>query len=272
MKTFLLKFSLILSFCLPSAYASYWSAVVIPEDQALHQLQEGAKNTLEEKEEIQILVWNIFKKGRDSFDREYSLFKDSYQPDITLFQEALIDGSSSVCLEESDCVFSSAFTYDDIYSGVMTSSKLPIIDSFALHSDSLEPILNTPKTSLVNVIDFNGHEVMMINTHGINFVTVAAYQIQIDEIVAKASSFEGPILWAGDFNSWAIGRKMILDRALKDLGMERVAFKDDHLIKKALGLKLDHVFTRGFHVTNAHVLDTDGSDHRPLFLKLKLKP
>jgi endonuclease/exonuclease/phosphatase (EEP) superfamily protein YafD len=251
-----------------------WSAFgfdVLPEEQATLVLQESAIESNET--EVRLLLWNVYKEGKKTFKRDYSSLLEELDPNILVFQESYIptetDGSETkTCLVNSDCYFSSAFSYDGFHYGVMTSSQFPLQNAQTLHSDKTEPVLGTPKTSLMVEVNTLDGPILVINTHGINFVSLFAYAIQLKEIVEKAKNWQGPIIWAGDFNSWNPGRMDLLAQATKQLKLKKVEFKKKHLIKGFMGFKLDHTYSRGLNVSEAIVIKTKGSDHNALFLTL----
>lgn len=152
----------------------------------------------------------------------------------------------------------------------MSSSTFPIARGATLHSDSRGPFLHTPKSNLINRTEIEGAEVLLINTHGINFVGLQSYDIQLKEIAKHISNYQGPLIWAGDFNAWNGGRMKILNRYIKKLGMQEVSFANDKVIKRLRGNKLDHVFIRGLKASRAHALKTTGSDHSLLVVELSL--
>lgn len=261
-----------------SLQASMLSAVVVSEQDSYEMLSRQAQSVSSSAGPFKLFVWNVFKTGKkDEFFKQWNQFQESESPDLVAFQEAVIIDSNNkkLCLLKSDCDFGLAFEYPshhrDIEAGVMTSSKFPIEQGATLHSDSLEPFLHTPKSSLINRIDIEGSEVLLVNTHGINFVTLNAYDIQLKEIAKYIQSYKGPLIWAGDFNTWNGGRIQILERYVKKLGLQEVSFANDKVIKRLMGNKLDHIFTRGLKVSNAHALKTTGSDHSPLVVELALE-
>lgn len=240
-----------------------------PEGVALLTLREEAVEVIGDSHSI--LLWNVFKEGKKTFKAELNKIKEKHNPEITLFQEAIFSGEeSATCLKSSDCYFSQAFTNSNKGYGVLTSSKHPVIHAEAIHSDSIEPVLSTPKTSLLTILQIGNREVMIINTHGINFVTLMAYQQQLDEVVKKAKDFEGPLLWAGDFNSWNPGRYDLLDQATQKLNLKEASIDNPNLIKTFFGFKLDRVFTRGLNLIKAQAIKTKASDHNPIVIEVSL--
>lgn len=242
---------------------------VTPEADALISIHEGAREELNER--TSVLIWNVYKEGKKNFKDEFMTYEQKLNPQVTMLQEALLtENLKATCLKESDCYFSEAFKVDQEGFGVLTSSRYPILEAKALHSDELEPLLSTPKTSLITVLQIGDQRIMFINTHGINFVTLYAYEVQLQEIVTQAKDFDGPILWAGDFNSWNPGRNTLLTQAAQDLQLKEGVIENEKLIKKFMGFKLDRVFTRGLKIEKAEALKCHGSDHNPLYIEFSL--
>ena len=269
-ETFMKKTLILITFFTLSlrAFGAFGYTTVAEED-ALLTLRQQARETSQESQTI--LLWNVYKESKDNFKSELKKIQDKYQPSITLFQEAIFKSEEkATCLISSDCFFSQAFTVKNEGFGVLTASQYQIIHAEAIHSDSVEPILYTPKTSLLTILEINNQEVMVINTHGINFVTLFAYQQQLQEVVEKTKDFRGPILWAGDFNSWNPGRYDLLEKATQQLNLKEVQIKNAHLVKSFVSFKLDRVFTRGLKLQKAEAIKTKGSDHNPIVLEVSL--
>lgn len=251
-----------------STLAAFGFATV-DENSALIQIERRAERA--PKENYKLLLWNIYKGMKNSFQAELKKIKAEHEPDIAVFQEATFSEDQIIpCFEKSDCDFSQAFKKNETSYGVLTTSHYPIHAAKAVHSDWVEPVLNTPKTSLISLIEINGTEVMVINTHGINFVTIYAYESQLEEIAGIAKSHKGPIIWAGDFNSWNIGRFQILQRAATSLDLEELTISNPSFIKSFMGYKLDRVFTRGLENLQAKAFESKGSDHNPIILEFSI--
>ncbi len=246
--------------------------LVTSEEEALYSIKKESSTFSKDQNTHSLFLWNVFKEGKRHFSAEFEKFQNKYHPSIALFQEATIDEEwkSSSCLKDSDCYFSEAFKFKDKGFGVLTSSQYPITYAEAIHSDLTEPILNTPKTSLLTVISIKGIEVLIVNTHGINFVTLTAYEEQLKEIVKKAKDFRGPMIWAGDFNSWNPGRYNLLETATKALELEELKINHLNLVKSFLGFKLDRVFTRGLSSLKAQAIECESSDHNPILIEFSL--
>jgi endonuclease/exonuclease/phosphatase (EEP) superfamily protein YafD len=71
---------------------------------------------------------------------------------------------------------------------------------------------------------------------------------------------------AGDFNSWSQSRLSVLEEILVEKRlMHRVAFSDQNP-RAIFGYTVDHVYYRGLTVIDGRVLESDTSDHAPIWV------
>lgn len=261
-----------LSLCLfisSVCHAGRFGYKVPSEASSLETIRREAQNQ-DPRTLYRAITWNIFKGGRDSLGPEYTaLAKGS---DFVLLQEATNHLKDIICLEYSDCFFSTAFQYKETSYGVATISKHPTLEAISLQSDEVEPILLTPKSSIISSHLINGSPITIVNTHGINFVGLTAFEVQMREISEYLSKARGPIIWAGDFNTWNNQRLRILEEITGLYDMDEVIFDNNDCIKSFMGLKLDRVFAWGIKVESAKCMKRDGSDHNPLILDFQTLP
>jgi endonuclease/exonuclease/phosphatase (EEP) superfamily protein YafD len=215
---------------------------------------------------VSVLVFNIQKMGNSGWRDD--VFKNLVeQSDLVLVQES-VDNFPDYSFEEGSYtdVFYKSWGNAEYDTGVSTLAKVPYFTSQKLVSQVTEPISNTPKVSSVETYKIIGmeQELMVINTHAINFVTVNAFQKQIKALYEAAVHHEGPMIWAGDFNTWNGTRKRYLDSVAKNLGLTEILFKE----RSEIFLELDHAYVRGGVVSNAHQLQLGISDHEPLVFEM----
>lgn len=87
---------------------------------------------------------------------------------------------------------------------------------------------------------------LVVNSHIINFVSLQKFWVHLHQVFDSLKSHVGPILLAGDFNTWH-------NKRLR------------HLFKH-----LDHVYCRGLVVLDAQVhTNINSSDHYPISLSLQ---
>jgi endonuclease/exonuclease/phosphatase (EEP) superfamily protein YafD len=207
----------------------------------------------ESGKEIRLLSWNIEKKsGQIKWNSEFKRILDVKRPNIVLLQEAQLTPGASAFLsrqkiggEFSPNTFS---TQVEAYAGVLTASTIQPVKSASLLSDSIEPFTGTPKASLITVYKIKDYKdtLMVINVHGINFqLGLGAFTEQLNLLSDEIDRHPGPIILAGDFNTWNEKRLQHLT-ALTAPRFNKASFgTDSSQIKSMFGYTLDHIyFTR----------------------------
>ena len=272
-KTFLLLV-LLFSFQVEANPVSRRLWRVLPENSSL--TVRGIASQARFEESVKVLVWNIKKteeKGwqqefeRYSNDRDLVLLQEVYETPLFLDTIALFDAIRWDMGQSFEVVRKGRGT------GVMIGAKVDPLSSDVEHSPDLEPFTNTPKASLFNVYPLQDQQLLVITVHGINFTTNAAFRRQMMEIEKRIALHDGPVLWAGDFNTHTDGRMSFLNQLTKRLQFTPVEFKNGNrrMRFKLTGNYFDHAFVRGLKVKNAEVIvDSRGSDHKPLLLDISL--
>src|SRR5690606_32748181 len=125
-----------------------------------------------------------------------------------------------------------------------------------IRTSNREPILRTPKMSLISVFAIKNcpAQLMVVNTHAINFVRNSQFNFDIEKIAAKIKNHNGPLVWAGDFNTWNKGRMRKLRSVAKRLGLAFAKLKNFQFVKKFAGNPLDHILYRGLSFVSGEVL------------------
>lgn len=203
-----------------------------------------------------VVVWNIHK------EREAVL-------ELT----ALADGASLVLLQEgtgpdlplpgeATQAVSFRFVRGGAMTGVLTVSRAEARASRPLRTDANEPLVGTPKTALVSRFALeSGASLLVVNLHGINLRGARHLETQLGAIEAEAREHAGPMLVAGDFNTWSRPRRAVVLAFAERLGLEAVFDGPE-------APRLDAVFVRGLEVQEARVVDTRSSDHDALVVTL----
>lgn len=217
------------------------------------------------------LSWNIFKSKRKGWERDFARLHPAY--DLLLLQEAKINFQAPINVYDPDYswVFGESFSLDRCGSscGVLTGSKVHHESAFNRHGPIREPILNTPKSTAFAYYPIlnSDQQLLIVNSHFINFRQSAAFEQQLFQVMEVLKTHPGPLLFAGDFNTWHPRRRQMLMNAMQDLGLQNVSFSNE----SRLFLVLDYIFTRGLNLKDAHVLsDIQSSDHLPLSLRFQL--
>jgi len=221
-------------------------------------------------ESISVLNWNIYKEQRENWESD--LRKFSSQLDIMLIQEALMTSDLRDLLIEQNRHWSlnTAFYYDNIEAGVMNASKIESIASCGIRTT--EPFIRIPKTVLISryAIKGSNQDLLVANIHGINFTLgTEVYTKQINSLTKILEKHSGPIILAGDFNSWSEERLDIIKHAINSLSLQSLSYKNHNRVT-VFGNAIDHVFYRGLEVIAQDTFKVTSSDHNPIKVTFKV--
>ena len=89
----------------------------------------------------------------------------------------------------------------------------------------------------------------------------------IQALRALLDRHEGPVIVAGDLNTWSGSRQALVDTFMQEHGLGSVTFEPD-LRTTAFGRALDHIYVRGLRASDARVIPVSCSDHNPLRVRL----
>ena len=222
-------------------------------------------------ERISILNWNIYKGKRENWVLDFKRY--SYKHDVLMIQEAhLGDVLQSVLDNEHQYwALNAAFNYQDKATGVMTASRVKPLRSCG--QSIAEPIIRYPKTSLISYYPVEGmnENLLVANIHGINFTFgVGAYKEQIENLYDVMKYHNGPIVLAGDFNTWSDKRMLIVDDLAQRLSLESLDYAS-HNRTVVFGNALDHVFYRGLEPVEHDTWYVTSSDHNPTRVSFRVK-
>ncbi len=239
------------------------------EPNVISVLSESSKNELPKS--LNILTWNIHKaEALQAW--AYDFVELTTPAQLMLVQESMqnyVVEDAIKQLTDFNFTMATSFLVDDYTAtGVMTGAKANPLESHYLRSPDTEPIANTPKMALVQKFAVAGssESLLVINVHAINFVFKPAFTRQVRQIVKRIQNHVGPVLLAGDFNTWSGGRWEVLSQATASVGLKHVPVAIDHRF-----LQLDHIFVRGLNVKSVAILDTvHTSDHFPMRAEVEI--
>jgi endonuclease/exonuclease/phosphatase (EEP) superfamily protein YafD len=164
-----------------------------------------------------------------------------------------------------------AFHYQDKATGVMTASRVKAVHSCG--QSTVEPFIRFPKTSLVSYYPVNGmnENLLVANIHGINFTLgVGVYKEQMEKLYDAMKRHNGPIVLAGDFNTWSDARMQIVDDLARRLSLESLDYTS-HNRTLVFGNAIDHVFYRGLEPLEHDTWYVTSSDHNPTRVSFRVK-
>jgi endonuclease/exonuclease/phosphatase (EEP) superfamily protein YafD len=237
----------------------------------IHKISEG---TIEEIDEprLKMLVWNVAKAKKKKWISDFR----SLLPGVNfvLLQEAT--DQKKMISEFNACAdFAWTFAFNgksqQYRYGVLIGSPFIAKKTFFIRSPVLEPLLKTDKMALGSTYAIKERilNLLIINIHAINFRSLKAFKSHINAIKKVIEHHEGPLIFAGDFNSWSSKRLNFLYKTIEEIGLEAVRW--DNRPFTIWGMVLDHVFIRGVKLERAKFLHKiKSSDHKPMILEFSL--
>jgi endonuclease/exonuclease/phosphatase (EEP) superfamily protein YafD len=195
------------------------------------------------------------------------------EDDIVLLQEAVLDDALRATLDTTGLSWrmAGAFVLNGRDAGVLTASRTAPVATCTVRA--VEPLLGVPKAGLIARYRVEGHAATLAiaNLHAINFTLSAqgAYRELLDAIRAELAMHDGPIVLAGDFNTWNDERVAVVEALARGLGLAAVPINPD-VRSRFSAHAVDRIFVRGLDVTEAHAAVVTSSDHNPLFATLRV--
>ena len=194
---------------------------------------------------IRVLTWNIHKQEDAGWQEDLTRLAESN--DVLLLQEVTLRDPVQEVLRIAGLrwVLASSFMYEDIDIGVLTATRaVPVANCT---QRVVEPLLRIPKSAVITWLPLRGtaQTLAIANVHAINFtLTLDAYRTQFAALADVLGGHRGPIVLAGDFNTWSDARFDLVREIARRLGLVEVTYADDRRVL-FLGHRVDHVFVRG---------------------------
>ncbi len=225
--------------------------------------------SLDRNGKLNIAVWNIYKQKKLNW--QPVLTDLTQNNDLVLLQEAKLNLTFQQYLEENKfhVVMAKGFRLMNVPMGVMNVSTQAANEACAYQTT--EPLIRFAKSTLVSRYPLSTREqLLVINLHGINFdVRLTSFEAQFKQILSKVTAHRGPVILAGDFNTWRDGRLDIVKQLAHGLRLEEAQYKVDFR-KRVFGLPLDHLYYRGLRLVSANSDQTTASDHNPIQTQFEL--
>ncbi|MCW8827012.1 MAG: endonuclease/exonuclease/phosphatase family protein [Gammaproteobacteria bacterium] len=221
---------------------------------------------------ISLLNWNIYKGQRANW--AFDLKQFSHRHDLVTIQEAYLGDELKELLNRNNLhwAMNTAFHLRRRASGVMTASSVKAISTSGLHQK--EPLIRLPKATLISHYPVEGmrDNLLVANIHGINFsLGTLAYRRQLNALYQEIRHHQGPVIVAGDFNSWSKARMQIVDELVASLKLGSVDWDGFHHATRLFGNTIDHVFYRGLRPLNQESWRVSSSDHNPIRITFKVR-
>jgi endonuclease/exonuclease/phosphatase (EEP) superfamily protein YafD len=246
---------------LVAATLTVTACVSVPADPQLRTWGDGSPAF--ESCELTAVSWNIHKRSGPRFEAE--LASHTQGADLVLLQESTEPGSQDALPSFRVQVVAFARRRDGRPTGVATAATARPRHVAGGWTADREPWTRTPKSALIAWFDLpSGPPLAVVNLHGINFRRSTALQRQLADIEARLTKHAGPLLVAGDFNTWSRARREVVVDMARRLALEP-AFAD------SAALRLDGAFARGLEVLRAEVQRSRVSDHDALRVRFRVE-
>jgi endonuclease/exonuclease/phosphatase (EEP) superfamily protein YafD len=218
---------------------------------------------------LRVLTWNLHKNGDPGWDADLARF--AAVSDLLLIQEAALTADLRKVLADGgfDALLASSFRFDDHETGVLSAAR--VRPASACVQRHFEPLLALPKSAVIAHYSMRGttETLAVANVHAINFVPgLDSYRAQLEALADELAAHGGPMILAGDFNTWSLSRVAVVDEVMRRLGLTPVMPPDDGR-SRFFGQQVDFVFVRGFEVVRAEVPEVATSDHNPILVTLR---
>jgi len=229
----------------------------------------GGRDALD-PDAIRILTWNIRKEEDEGWQDDLARFAGSN--DLLLLQEATLLDSMQDVLQRAGLrwVMASSFIIGSTDIGVLTATRaMPVANCTQRF---VEPLIRLPKSAVVTWLPLAGttRTLAVGNVHAINFtLSLDTYREQLAALAAVLSEHDGPIVLAGDLNTWTGDRARVVREIAARLRMVEVAFAEDGRTR-FLGNQVDHILVRDLDVVAARAVAVTSSDHNPVEVVLRL--
>jgi endonuclease/exonuclease/phosphatase (EEP) superfamily protein YafD len=217
---------------------------------------------------MKFAIWNLWKgSGGLKFQEEFKALVAA--SDLALTQEALLTHEMITCSAIAGYQAVHGATYrrmDGCRDGVMTlcSAELAKAPERVI-SGTAEPFLKTTKASLLTYYRYGSavHETLAVaNLHSTLMRRPSTAGLEIRRVIERLEEHDGPVIFAGDFNTFSKVYLREIIRALKILNIEHVEILLDP--RTRIG-KLDQVFVRGIKINQILVdVSFKQSDHFPI--------
>jgi endonuclease/exonuclease/phosphatase (EEP) superfamily protein YafD len=235
-----------------------------------HADDKDRRSNALDPEGFSLMVWNMLKGNRQGWEKDfYTLGREA---DVILLQEAHLTDEMRRALQtiEMDWCLAATLKINGNEAGVMTASEgAPQVICM---QQSIEPLLKVPKVKLFTrfPLSIDGRQLVVVNVHAINFtVGTDHFRRSWQTLEAALAPYKGPLIVAGDFNTWNLERLTIVEKTAERLGMQPVRFTPDRR-SLIFDQPVDHVYYRGLVPLDASVVDVATSDHNPMRITFKL--
>jgi endonuclease/exonuclease/phosphatase (EEP) superfamily protein YafD len=243
-------------------------------DRILQTVGNGQVAEALDRRPFKVLMWNIHKQDDLGWERDLSAFAAAN--DVVLLQEAVLQPLLRKILSDTGLrwLMASSFLLDADDIGVLTATRIAPIASCTQRV--VEPLIRIPKSAVISwlpIVDTAAgtrETLAIVNVHSITFeLSVDVYRSQLEALADALAAHRGPIIFAGDFNTWNDARDGVLREIAARLGLTELNLRVD---QRAVffGRHLDHIFIRGLETVDVGAIPVTSSDHNPMAATLRI--
>jgi endonuclease/exonuclease/phosphatase (EEP) superfamily protein YafD len=219
---------------------------------------------------LRVLAWNLHKNDDPGWDTDLARF--AAESDLLLIQEAALTPELRHVVENAGYrwLLATALRWNGRETGVMTAARVEPVRACTLRSQ--EPLLQVPKTAIIAYYPVGGRRdtLAVVNIHAINFtLDLESYRRQLEAIARELMQHDGPVIFAGDLNTWTAARAAVVREVAARLGLIPVVPVDDARTR-FFGQQVDHFYVRGLEAVAASTPVVRSSDHNPVRVTLRL--
>jgi len=171
---------------------------------------------------ITVVNWNAQKGKHPQFAKDLKLLLEQEMPDIVFLQEAKADLFEP---EQMGGYFAEGWSYPwpgGKTVGVLTLSRVPPVRIQPVPTKYREFGVTAPKVSLVTEYPLpTGENLLAVNVHLLNFEVWSLKNIahQLEDLKKIMADHQGPIVMAGDFNTWNQKRLELVKAVARDVNL-----------------------------------------------------
>jgi endonuclease/exonuclease/phosphatase (EEP) superfamily protein YafD len=220
--------------------------------------------------QFRVLTWNVHKGDAVGWLTDLAWFGGDH--DLMLMQEARLSESLRRVLRERDLhwTLGGAFRFRGLDTGVLTAARARA--DLACMLRAMEPLTRVPKAVVVTRHPFAGSSTSLLvaNVHAVNFTLgTSELSAQLEAVATILARHRGPVILAGDFNTWSAARRGVVDALVLRLGLEAVSVAPDER-SRFLGRPVDQIYFRGLVASSAMAIRVRSSDHNPVSAVFRL--
>jgi endonuclease/exonuclease/phosphatase (EEP) superfamily protein YafD len=260
------------------AVTSTGCAISVAPDGTMRHVEGTTVSETLDPASVRVLVWNVYKASLPGWWLDFERLAAAH--DLFLLQEGSWEADAQAQHRAlgvdwwMGVTFVSPWSEGDPATGTIVGGRAPVHGATSRHSRYLEPVLGTPKSHSFGRFELAGRdeELLALSIHAINFrLGLTAFGDHVRLALRDVAGHAGPVIVAGDFNTWSQERTGYLFETMTRLGFRSVYPRSAESApsdgRTAVGdCYLDHAFIRGLEVVGEpRVLRAvDTSDHEAL--------